>query len=165
MYIPKTPLAQQKSVADHIPLPDPLAGKFPHTTLGGKIGSDGILYRQSATFTGGSWPLENGKIVPWSRVDWSSHGRPLVSPNPHQHIFNQSSFGTLENVWLNSPMLCIGKLGAFDLNTSSALLRGSLFSITEFGNLVKPCHFLKKYYNYGRRFRIFITNRVNGNDY
>jgi len=88
MYIPKTPLAQQKVAGWDIPLPDPLAGKFPHTTLGGKIGSDGILYRQSATFTGGSWPLANGKIVPWSRVDWTTHGRPLVHPNPHQHIFN-----------------------------------------------------------------------------
>lgn len=88
MYIPKTPLAQQKVAGWDIPLPDPLAGNFPHTTLGGKIGSDGILYRQSATFTGGSWPLANGKIVPWSRVDWTTHGRPLVHPNPHQHIFN-----------------------------------------------------------------------------
>ncbi|MEJ5107001.1 RHS repeat-associated core domain-containing protein, partial [Chryseobacterium sp. MYb328] len=88
IYIPKTPLSQQKVAGWDIPLPDPLAGKYPHTTLGGKIGSDGILYRQSATFTGGSWPLANGKVVPWSRVDWTTHGRPLVHPNPHQHIFN-----------------------------------------------------------------------------
>jgi len=88
MYIPKTPLAQHKVGGWDIPLPSPLAGNYPHTTLGGKIGSDGILYRQSATFTGGSWPLANGKIVPWSRVDWTTHGRPLVHPNPHQHVFN-----------------------------------------------------------------------------
>jgi hypothetical protein len=88
MYIPETPLAQQKVAGWDIPLSDPLAGNFPHTTLGGKIGSDGIFYRQSATFTGGSWPLANGQIVPWSRVDWSTHGRSLVHPNPHQHIFN-----------------------------------------------------------------------------
>lgn len=87
IYIPKTPLAQQKVAGWDIPLPDPLAGNLPHTTLGGKLGSNGILYRQSATFTGDSWPLANGKIVPWSRVDWTSHGRPLVHPNPHQHIF------------------------------------------------------------------------------
>ena len=88
MYIPKTPLAQHKVGGWDIPLPSPLAGSYPHTTLGGKIGSDGILYRQSATFTGGSWPLANGQIVPWSRVDWTTHGRPLVHPNPHQHVFN-----------------------------------------------------------------------------
>ncbi|QQQ27176.1 DUF6443 domain-containing protein [Chryseobacterium indoltheticum] len=88
MYIPKTPLAQHKVGGWDIPLPSPLAGNYPHTTLGGKIGSDGILYRQSATFTGGSWPLANGQIVPWSRVDWTTHGRPLVHPNPHQHVFN-----------------------------------------------------------------------------
>jgi len=69
-------------------LPDPKAGNYAHTTLGGKIGSDGIPYRQSATFTGGTWPLADNKIVPWSRVDWSTHGRPIVHPNPHQHIFN-----------------------------------------------------------------------------
>ncbi|WP_175621279.1 DUF6443 domain-containing protein [Chryseobacterium schmidteae] len=90
MYIPKTPLAQHKVGGWDIPLPSPLAGNYPHTTLGGKIGSDGILYRQSATFTGGSWPLANGQIVPWSRVDWTTHGRPLVHPNPHQHVFNFS---------------------------------------------------------------------------
>jgi hypothetical protein len=88
IYIPENPLAQQKVAGWDIPLPDPIAGGAPHTTLGGKMGSDGVLYRQSATFTGGSWPLANGEIVPWSRMDWTTHGRPLVHPDPHQHIFN-----------------------------------------------------------------------------
>lgn len=37
MYIPKIPLAQQKVAGWDIPLQDPIAGGFPHTTLGGKI--------------------------------------------------------------------------------------------------------------------------------
>ena len=88
IYIPRTVLNQQKVAGIDIPLPNPHAGNFPHTTLGGKVGSDGILYRQSATFTGGSWPLAAGKIVPLSRVDWSSHGRLSIHPNPHQHVYN-----------------------------------------------------------------------------
>jgi RHS repeat-associated protein len=88
MYIPKTPLAQQKVAGIDIPLPNSDAGSYAHTVLGRKLGSDGIIYRQSATFTGGSWPLANKSIVPWSRVDWSTHGRPLIHPFPHQHIFN-----------------------------------------------------------------------------
>ncbi|WP_346315963.1 DUF6443 domain-containing protein [Chitinophaga sp. YIM B06452] len=90
VYIPKIPLAQQNVAGWDIPLPNPAAGSYAHTTLGQRLGSDGIIYRQSATFTGGSWPLANGKIVPWSRVDWTDHGRAAVHPNPHQHIFNWS---------------------------------------------------------------------------
>jgi RHS repeat-associated protein len=94
MYIPENSLAQQTLKSIDIPLPDPLAGSFPHTTLGSKMGSDGVIYRQSATFTGGSWPLANGEIVPWSRVDWSTRGRPLIHPNPHQHVFSY-----FNNMW------------------------------------------------------------------
>lgn len=87
VYIPKTPLRQQTIASQDIPLPDPHAQGYAHTTLGGKIGRDGILYRQSATFPETTWPLANGQGVPWSRVDWSTHGRPLIHPYPHQHIF------------------------------------------------------------------------------
>ncbi|HTF82460.1 MAG TPA: RHS repeat-associated core domain-containing protein, partial [Cytophagales bacterium] len=87
IYMPENQLAQQKVAGWDIPLPDPLANSYAHTTLGYKLGSDGVMYRQSAEFTGGSWPLANGQIVPISRVDWTTHGRPMVHPNPHQHIF------------------------------------------------------------------------------
>jgi RHS repeat-associated protein len=87
IYIPKTPLLQQKIMGQDIPLPNPAAGGYPHTTLGRKVGGDNVIYRQSATFTGGTWPLAEGKTVPWSRTDWSTHGRPWDHPYPHQHIF------------------------------------------------------------------------------
>lgn len=90
-------MSQQNVAGCDIPLPDPLAGGYPHTTLGGAMSSTGRLYRQSATFTGGTWPKANGQIVPWSRVDWHHHGRPYDHINPHQHIFywdNQWKFNT-----------------------------------------------------------------------
>lgn len=87
-YIPKFPLQQHKVKGWDIPLPDPLAKGYPHTTLGGKISSEtGLLYRQSATFTGGTWPSENGLVVPWGRVDWYDHGTPQFHENPHIHLF------------------------------------------------------------------------------
>ena len=61
VYIPETPLMQHKVDDIDIPLPDPRAGKSPHTVLGGRIGENGVLYRQSATFAESSWSLANGK--------------------------------------------------------------------------------------------------------
>jgi len=88
MYIPFNALPQQKVKGIDIPLPNPAAGEYPHTTLGGRTGSkDGLTYRQSATFTGGSWPLADGQPVPWSRVDWHDHGRPQDHFSVHQHVF------------------------------------------------------------------------------
>lgn len=94
IYIPRTPLPSHNVAGVDIPLPDPAAGFYPHTTLGGRIGGlDRVPpvpygpYRQSATFTGGSWPTANEKAVPWSRVDWSDHMRPQDHLPVHQHIF------------------------------------------------------------------------------
>ncbi|HRE59351.1 MAG TPA: hypothetical protein PLW09_16185, partial [Candidatus Kapabacteria bacterium] len=88
VYIPETPLMQHKVNGIDIPLPDPRAGGAPHTTLGSKISTiDGVLYRQSATFQGNTWPLANGQQVPWSRVDWHDHGTPHQHLPIHQHIF------------------------------------------------------------------------------
>ena len=71
-----------------VDIPLPAAGAMgPHTVLGSRLGSDGVLYRQSATFGGPSWPLVNGLDVPWSRVDWWNHSRPWDHLNPHQHLF------------------------------------------------------------------------------
>lgn len=77
---------------------DPNAQGRPHTVLGGKISSKtGKPYRQSATFSGETWPKANGSDVPWSEVHWGDHDRPLAvgpdgrlvdHPNPHEHIFN-----------------------------------------------------------------------------
>jgi filamentous hemagglutinin len=56
--------------------------------LGSRTGrKDGLTYRQSATFTGGSWPLADGHAVPWSRTDWHHHGRPQDHNDVHQHLF------------------------------------------------------------------------------
>jgi len=87
IYIPEHPLPQQNVKGQDVPSPDPLAMGRPHTTLGGRTGSDGIRYRQSATFPGETWPKANGNDVPWGRVDWSDHGRPYDHPNPHMHEF------------------------------------------------------------------------------
>lgn len=80
------PLPQQRVIDEDIPTPDPRAEGRPHTTLGGRIGTDdGVLYRQSATFTGSTAPYTaNGLDVPQSRVDWHDHSRG-DHPNPHQH--------------------------------------------------------------------------------
>ena len=94
-YIPKSPLPSQNVGGVDIPLPDPAAGGAPHTTLGGRMGSDGTYYRQSATFPGQSWPQANGNDVPWSRVDWHDHGR-TDHPNPHQHPFKWNRGGGWE---------------------------------------------------------------------
>jgi hypothetical protein len=94
LYIPKdanglpVPLNQRTVHTVDLPLPDPLAGGNPHTTLGGRIGGDGVTYRQSATFPEGNpWPSADGEQVPWSRVDWHDHSRPREHTIPHQHVF------------------------------------------------------------------------------
>ena len=95
VYIPKDadgnpiPLNKQRINGQDIPLPDPAAQGRPHTVLGGKISSEtGEVYRQSATFNGGSWPTANGYEVPLSEVHWTNHGRADAHTNPHQHVFN-----------------------------------------------------------------------------
>jgi RHS repeat-associated protein len=94
-YIPRDaagnpiPLNQQKVDGQDIPLPDP-AAQGPHTTLGGRVSeTTGELYRQTATFPtlDRAWPGANGQPVPWSRVDWTNHGRSIDHTSPHQHIF------------------------------------------------------------------------------
>lgn len=83
------PLRKQRVNGQDIPLPDPAAQGRPHTVLGGKVSSKtGEVYRQSATFNGGSWPTANGQEVPLSEVHWTNHGRADVHSNPHQHVFN-----------------------------------------------------------------------------
>ena len=94
VYIPKDadgnpiPLNKQRVNNQDIPLPDPEA-TGPHTVLGGKESSKtGEIYRQSATFSEGTWPTANGQNVPWSEVHWTDHSTPQHHTNPHQHIFN-----------------------------------------------------------------------------
>jgi len=94
VYIPRDaegnpiPFNKQTVNGQDIPLPDPAAEGRPHTVLGGKISSEtGEVYRQSATFPGGTWPAVNGHDVPWSEVHWTDHGTPHHHTNPHQHIF------------------------------------------------------------------------------
>ena len=83
------PLNKQRITGQDIPLPDLEAQGRPHTVLGGKVSSEtGEVYRQSATFSGGSWPTANGYEVPLSEVHWTNHGRAHVHTNPHQHVFN-----------------------------------------------------------------------------
>lgn len=91
-YAPNSPLPQQNVGGVDIPIPIREA-QGPHTILGTRVGSDGIPYRQSATFPGETFPKANGQNVPWSRVDWTNHGRGDHS-NPHQHPFLLQSNGT-----------------------------------------------------------------------
>jgi hypothetical protein len=93
-YIPRNelgkpaPLPQQRTPhGQDVPVPHPDAGGAPHTTLGGRLGGDGLIYRQSATFPGETWPKACGYDVPWSRIDWTNHGMPWNHPLPHQHRF------------------------------------------------------------------------------
>ena len=94
VYIPRDsegnpiPLKKQRINGQDIPLPDPAAEGRPHTVLGGKVSSEtGEVYRQSATFPGGTWPSANGYDVPWSEVHWTDHGTLQFHTNPHEHIF------------------------------------------------------------------------------
>ncbi|WP_152622431.1 polymorphic toxin-type HINT domain-containing protein [Archangium violaceum] len=95
-YIPDSPLPQQRVRDVDIPTPDPRAEGRAHTTLGGRDGSDGVRYRQSATFPENTWPKANGQDVPMSRVDWHNHGRPQDHTNPHQHQF---TYDTQSRQW------------------------------------------------------------------
>ncbi len=94
VYIPRDrygnpiSLEKQQINGQDIPLPDPTAEGRPHTILGGKVSSEtGEVYRQSATFPGGTWPTANGYDVPWSEVHWTDHGTSQFHANPHEHIF------------------------------------------------------------------------------
>ena len=98
-YAPNSPLPMQKVGGVDIPLPHPNA-QGPHTTLGTRVGSDGIPYRQSATFPGETWPTANGQQVPWGRTDWTTHGRG-DHLFPHQHPLFLQSDGT----WRYGPMM------------------------------------------------------------
>ena len=96
-YIPRssdgTPiLLPQRAIpgVGDVPTPLPEADGAPHTVLGGKLASDGdTVYRQTATFPGGTWPSLDGGEVPWGRVDWTGHEYlPGPShPDPHIHEF------------------------------------------------------------------------------
>jgi RHS repeat-associated protein len=99
-YLPQGTLNQQNYKGVEIPLPDPSA-QGPHTTLGTRTGSDGVPYRQSATFPSETWPKANGQDVPWSRVDWTDHNMPWDHPNPHQHVFTYDS----TNFWQSGPQV------------------------------------------------------------
>jgi RHS repeat-associated protein len=79
------PLPMRNTGQLDIPSPLPEA-QGPHTTLGGRVGSDGVIYRQSATFPMKTWPPEFGE-VPLSRVDWTNHGRAVDHTSPHQHYY------------------------------------------------------------------------------
>ena len=57
--------------------PDPEARGSPHTTVGTRVGSDGKLYRQGATFG------EDGVFK--GRTDNTDHGTPRLHPLPHFH--------------------------------------------------------------------------------
>ena len=68
----------------------------PHTTLGGKVGSDGQIYRQSATFPGGqSTPRGHGGNMPLYETHWGNHGR-SDHPDIHNHDY---SFDFDQNQW------------------------------------------------------------------
>lgn len=106
IYIPKNDngkaisLNKQRVNGQDIPLPDPQAKNLPHTVLGGKTSSKtGEVYRQSASFPGGTWPPANGYDVPWSEVHWSNHGRG-DHLNPHQHIFE---YNLDKGGWVRGP--------------------------------------------------------------
>ena len=94
------PLMKQTVNGQDIPLPDSAAKGRPHTVLGGKVSSaTGEVYRQSATFSDGTWPTVNGMNVPWSEVHWTNHGTPQYHANPHQHIFK---FAPDSGGWIRS---------------------------------------------------------------
>ncbi len=103
-YIPMdengNPIPLKKHGQADIPLPDPRAEGRPHTVIGGKVSSEtGEIYRQTAEFRGGSWPLENGIEVPISEIHWTDHGRPDVHANPHQHVF---TYDPVQKQWVRS---------------------------------------------------------------
>jgi RHS repeat-associated protein len=72
-----------------IPKPDPNA-QGAHTVLGGKVSSEtGVLYRQSAEFSSGTWtPATGTHNIPFFETHWSHHGRPLIHTVPHNHYYN-----------------------------------------------------------------------------
>ncbi|WGS45458.1 filamentous hemagglutinin N-terminal domain-containing protein [Burkholderia sp. JSH-S8] len=109
-YIPRaidgTPIALPQEMVPgvgDVPTPLSAANGAPHTVLGGKVASDGVtVYRQTATFPGGTWPLLNGMDVPWGRVDWTGHEYlpGLPHPDPHIHEFR---YDPVQKQWQISP--------------------------------------------------------------
>jgi hypothetical protein len=104
-YIPMNPdgtpvpLARHPGAAD-MPLPDPTA-QGSHTVLGGRVGTtDGVLYRQSATFyyEGFEHGTFNGQRVPALEVDWYNHARPWDHSNPHYHQWSWNG-----QTWVRGP--------------------------------------------------------------
>jgi len=95
VYFPRTEegapvaLPQRRVNGVDIPLPDARAEGAAHTVLGGRKGTSGDIYRQSATFPEpANWPKAADDIsVPFGRVDWTSHpGLPgAAHANPHVH--------------------------------------------------------------------------------
>lgn len=86
-----------------VPLPLAEADGAPHTVLGGKVASDGeTVYRQTATFPGGTWPPLDGTDVPWGRVDWTDHSYlpGPAHPDPHIHEFY---FDPVQKQWQIGP--------------------------------------------------------------
>ena len=91
------PLQKQRVKDQDLPLPDPKADGFPHSTIGSKVSSkNGKVYRQTAEFNGSSYPKANGQDVPFREVHWSDHGRSGAHANPHQHGF---TYERSNNTW------------------------------------------------------------------
>ncbi|WP_244115107.1 filamentous hemagglutinin N-terminal domain-containing protein [Burkholderia contaminans] len=109
-YIPRindgTPIAlPQRMVPGVGDVPSPLAeaNGAPHTVLGGKVASDGTtVYRQSATFPGGAWPILDGTNVPWGRVDWTAHEYLPGPPHPDPHI-HEFRYDPVQKQWQIGP--------------------------------------------------------------
>lgn len=66
-------------------MPDPLAEGRPHIVIGGRISAEtGEIYRQTATFTGGTWHLPTDMMflgVRFIGLIMDHH------TNTHQHVF------------------------------------------------------------------------------
>ncbi|WP_232441530.1 filamentous hemagglutinin N-terminal domain-containing protein [Burkholderia ubonensis] len=109
-YIPQaidgTPIALPQGMVPgvgDVPTPLPEANGAPHTVLGGKVASDGVtVYRQTATFPGGTWPLLDGMEVPWGRVDWTGHEYLPGPPHPDPHI-HEFRYDPVQKQWQIGP--------------------------------------------------------------
>ncbi|MBN3817276.1 adhesin, partial [Paraburkholderia sp. Se-20369] len=109
-YIPRindgTPIALPQRMVPgvgDVPSPLPEANGAPHTVLGGKVASDGVtVYRQTATFPGGAWPILDGTNVPWGRVDWTAHEYLPGPPHPDPHI-HEFRYDPVQKQWQIGP--------------------------------------------------------------
>ena len=80
-YAPNRPLPRN---SNGTPKPDAEATGNPHTQLGTKDGRAGS-YNQSREFDAGGNPVKD--------IDWTTHGRPELHTNPHQHNYIPNSTG------------------------------------------------------------------------